>query len=605
MKKTYTKHLSLSLTALLLAANAWAGNYTASVSGNYSNPATWGGTTMADVPPVNVGVNDIYINSGVTVTLDRNVELTNMSSIFQLLGTAKITSTTNNYIALRAGNFLTSNTSNIEIDSIFVGKNFMMNNHTGTVKVNKLELSEAPMFLDINDLTVNETLTLSGAGASTLTGNGGSIKFATGGSTTPTIVFNGGNLTLGLGGLINLNNSYAVLYRDASRIINSNNWELMNPNVKEVGVDIGSGNTMSLNASLNATFVLDLISGKLNLNGNDLMISGSGEIYSSGGLLASNSSSSITITSTAADIGDVEFDPANNTVNDITMNTGISDATLFIDANVVVNGQLDLQNGVIIMDGTELKIAGGMLNGGSAKSYIATMNGGKLTMDIAANGTQMYPVGSIQAYSPAKITAKNGTAFTQLGIGVSEEVMSMGTTGTDWSTTKPMVDAAWTLSHGTTTGLEFDLELSWDPILEVNGFDKNKYFISNYTGGKWDNSSENTATATGSLNTGMRTGAKEMGVYTVFDNKTLGVEDVKGNTAVTAFPNPATSHLNFTLSNTAPLEATIFDVQGRMVMQTEVSITRSRININDLKAGMYYLQLNGDNVNATTKFVKQ
>jgi len=77
--------------SLMTATPALAAARTASVSGNWSNPATWGGS----VPPVTG--DTITINSGITVTVDvattcasLTLAAVNASSIVAISGTGQL-----------------------------------------------------------------------------------------------------------------------------------------------------------------------------------------------------------------------------------------------------------------------------------------------------------------------------------------------------------------------------------------------------------------------------------------------------------------------------------------------------------------------------------
>ena len=78
----------------------------------------------------------------------------------------------------------------------------------------------------------------------------------------------------------------------------------------------------------------------------------------------------------------------------------------------------------------------------------------------------------------------------------------------------------------------------------------------------------------------------------------------KSNFAV--YPNPATSVLNVTSSNNAAINAaTITDINGRTVKTISMNaVSEAQINISDLTAGVYFLNVTSDAGTGTTKIVK-
>src|SRR6478736_6289233 len=71
--------------------------FTAVTSGNWSNPATWGGAA----PTATVSNENIIIPSGITVTLDADITFSGLLSNFTVDGS--LTSTTGNGITVTQG----------------------------------------------------------------------------------------------------------------------------------------------------------------------------------------------------------------------------------------------------------------------------------------------------------------------------------------------------------------------------------------------------------------------------------------------------------------------------------------------------------------------
>lgn len=89
-------------------------------------------------------------------------------------------------------------------------------------------------------------------------------------------------------------------------------------------------------------------------------------------------------------------------------------------------------------------------------------------------------------------------------------------------------------------------------------------------------------------------------------SRTLSTESFfKSNFAV--YPNPASSVLNITSSANAAINAaSITDINGRTVKTVSMNaVSEAQINISDLSAGVYFLNVTSDAGTGTTKIVKK
>lgn len=84
-----------------------------------------------------------------------------------------------------------------------------------------------------------------------------------------------------------------------------------------------------------------------------------------------------------------------------------------------------------------------------------------------------------------------------------------------------------------------------------------------------------------------------------FTGNTLSTTDF-GISAVNMYPNPVRSGgtISFSGNNTQPIQVVVFDVLGKQVLSK--TVTNNRLNVSNLKAGVYLVQLS-DNKNTTTK----
>ncbi|MCF8269960.1 MAG: T9SS type A sorting domain-containing protein [Crocinitomicaceae bacterium] len=85
----------------------------------------------------------------------------------------------------------------------------------------------------------------------------------------------------------------------------------------------------------------------------------------------------------------------------------------------------------------------------------------------------------------------------------------------------------------------------------------------------------------------------------------LGVEDFAPDYQVTLFPNPTQDVLNIKTSVFENVTYTLYDAQGKLVMQNILSAEQTPIQVSRLAPGSYSLTLNNESQNLKTfKLVK-
>ena len=81
-------------------------------------------------------------------------------------------------------------------------------------------------------------------------------------------------------------------------------------------------------------------------------------------------------------------------------------------------------------------------------------------------------------------------------------------------------------------------------------------------------------------------------------------ETANNNTTFSIYPNPATNNFELRISNfelNKKQELKIFDCLGKQILKSEIRNSKSEINIQSLKGGMYFIEING----VRKKFVKE
>ena len=86
----------------------------------------------------------------------------------------------------------------------------------------------------------------------------------------------------------------------------------------------------------------------------------------------------------------------------------------------------------------------------------------------------------------------------------------------------------------------------------------------------------------------------------------LGLEDFAPNYEAISFPNPTQEVLNIRTSMFENVTYTLYDAQGKLVMQNILSAEQTPIQVGQLAPGSYSLTLNNETQNLKTfKLIKQ
>lgn len=571
--------------ALLVNMGVKAATYTAILSGNFSNSASWSGGL---IPPALISSDDIIIPLGINITLDQDQTISGTGSL-QVDGT--LTGDPGNYLSLTTGSL--SGIGNIIVDSLYTsftsGYNF-----TGNLMV---------------DNWTNENATI--GAASTITVDGmlrlaaGTLDMASGTlvlNNDATIVVSNGTMT-NSGGTLTLSNDYHVVYTTAA----TTGIELSGTGLKNITIDIPASSAVMLSGDLEVRGMLNLIAGSLNLNSRNLTFGTTGNLQGIG-TISSSSNSDIIINASAGLSNMINFSSGGNTVDDFTINLGNSASKVIINGDLQVAGQLNLQNGMIDMSSGDLTLlTNATITGGSANSYVMTGSTGTLSIDVAANSSQTFHVGTANNYAPAIVSANSTSAASKFSVGVNSDVKQNGTTGINLNDTQPLVNATWYVASSATTNINVDIETRWSAAMEVNSFDRTKAYLSHYTNGNWDATASASATAVGSMYGIKRTGVTSFSPFAVFDeNTSTSVNDVYAKNNISIYPNPANDVLTITFDgNTAGMSAGIYNTTGQLVSTTAVTGNTTAINVSTLPAGVYYIRIGNDAGYGIEKFIKQ
>lgn len=595
MKKLSTQFLNaMSLCAVLVLAAGSAGAtvYTAVQPGNYTDPNTWAGPSA---PPINVTGDDIQI-IGFNVILDTNVTFTGSTARLELGANGSLSQDmTPRYLSFSGAEI--QGMGNIDVDSLY--GDFGMNGYASNGILSTRAMTVASLIaVQPAIITVSDVLNLNG------TCDIGMGSFSMGVNAVINVA--GGALAKDVNGNVNLVQPYDVNYITKGT---TTGLELSGLGLGNVSVDVGNGNVVTLTRSIEIDngSVLSLLSGTLHLNGNRLVVTPNGDITGSNAAdaLNANSPSSIIINKAAGISRSLSF-AAGATVDTLHINMSDAAALLDVEGDLKIAKALWIQDGMIDINDNDMSlIAGAALAGGDMDNYIIATNDGRLVQDVGANDVKFYPVGTAAYYAPANITGNTGHSAAQVSVGVKDEVLSNGTSGYDFAVGNPMVENTWMITSNTTATIDVDVELMWAAAQEVNSFDRSKSFASMSTGGGW---SQGTGTAAGTVN-GMHSqtysNATALEVFAVFDNNTpVSIATVNAKQQkISIYPNPVSDVMHIDYNGEAT--ATVYNTTGQVMMTANVSNSSNTIDVSALPAGMYYLQLSGEGVDATQRFVKQ
>jgi len=458
----------------------------------------------------------------------------------------------------------------------------------------------------LNDLTVNI-----GSGSSLFLGSDLSVEGAlalTGGSD---LSIHGISLTLdgtlSGSGMLDVNSASAIIINTAGSITAP--IVLSGTSIGNFTVNVGSGNTVTLGSSLAVAGTLNLQSGTLVLNSNSVSVSG--DIAASGsGNLFSTASSNVTISTAASPSGTLAFSYPGNIVKNFNVNIGGA-GTVTMASNVVIQGTLNFTSGYLSTGSNDVQIAsGGSIMGTNTNSYIVTAANGTLTMNATTSAAANFPIGTASYYFPASISLNSGSSTGTVSANVSQGVYQFGTSGTQISATQPMVNATWLFETSISSGLNYNMVLSWSPAAEVNGFIRTNDYISHYTSSNWDMNTFASASASGSgLFSIGRNNLTSMSPFAVFDSSTspAGINELADNAAFQMYPNPASENLYVKTGSVQGelVYADILNICGQVVSTSRLdNATITSIPVKALANGIYFLRLYNDKMNVIQKFVK-
>jgi hypothetical protein len=523
-------------------------------------------------------------------------------------------------------------------NSVTLGNNLTVND--------SLELTSGTLILNGDSLVINGkavgSATITGDASADLTVNttGGimpTFTFATGGQTLKNLTINVGSgnsvkvasnlsvngyLTLTGGSDIDisgqsltLNGSFSgsgmlIVNSASSLAINSANSivpviSLFGSAIRKFALNVGSGNTVTLGKAM-VVDTLDMQSGTLVLNNNNLTVTG--DIVAGGsGAIFSTANSNVTISTLASTSGMLTFSYPGSTVNNLYIVIGAA-GSVTMGSDVMIQGTLSFTSGYLNTGNHNVQV--NYVSGSNSNSYVITGANGTLTLNATTSAAAYFPVGTADEYLPASITLNAGSSTGTIGVNVSDGVYAQGTGGTLISTSQPMVNATWNFQTNISSSLNYNMELEWAPSSEVNAFVHSNDYISHYTSGNWDATTYAKATAIGGgMYSIQRAGLTSMSPFAVFDSSTAptGVNTIVNASQFLVYPNPATENINVvnTLNSNKLVYIDVVNMLGQTVSTSEMNNSSTiTISLKGLVSGVYFLKFYNEDSTVIEKFVK-
>ena len=90
----------------------------------------------------------------------------------------------------------------------------------------------------------------------------------------------------------------------------------------------------------------------------------------------------------------------------------------------------------------------------------------------------------------------------------------------------------------------------------------------------------------------------------VINSLATSINEITTNNDLTLFPNPTANTLNISLTKVQEYEYTIVNFSGELIKSDKFNNSTHQINLKNLRAGIYYIQIKSDKAIQTKKIIK-
>ena len=296
--------------------------------------------------------------------------------------------------------------------------------------------------------------------------------------------------------------------------------------------------------------------------------------------------------------------------------------TLGTDISVM---QLDLSGGILNTNGHNITIrhansisVPGIIHYGAYGNYINLSGGGSITKYLYWNTAVLNywyhiycPIGTDDGCYKLDII-NNRQLDTPIAITIRATNEVLDATGPIHNT-HPVVKNTWDIQTTAkpADSLDISIRAYWYDSNEVNNFDRNSCYLSNYDGNSWTRQPKEKAkkeicyTPLGlCVYSVEREHINQVGKFAILDSRYLSTKQISStqNKSLVAYPNPAQDVLYFkNVSDEA--EVKVYNAFGQLVLQRKLD--KNRLDVSILPAGSYFLMLINKDVYEHTRFIKE
>lgn len=384
--------------------------------------------------------------------------------------------------------------------------------------------------------------------------------------------------------------------------------EITGSGLNNVKVNITTGEVIMGN-DVSIAGELQLSSGKLDLNANNLVLNGT--LDQTTPIIGDmNSDLHLNITSLGNDT--IYFDGSDQNLQQLVVD--VTTGNIVLGSMLHIHDELTLNSGSIILINDDLIIEQNAdITGYSDTRYIITPGNGKLQMHVALSSPYLvFPIGTETSYSPASIQQVTGTGVAA-GNFMVKAFNGVYTGGTEYAGFNSAMDArvvnrTWLIESDLDT-INMNVKLGWMASSEVNGFDRTNAFISHYSDSVWDTQASGSAvSALNSTYEIARTGITSLSPFVVAEeDAALSIDEETALLNINVYPNPCTDVMNISYANSTTQHYTyqVNDLAGRTYNLTNNG--NNQIDVSMLSAGVYLLNMTNLETNKVIvrQFIKQ
>ena len=282
----------------------------------------------------------------------------------------------------------------------------------------------------------------------------------------------------------------------------------------------------------------------------------------------------------------------------LTLNiTGTSTSTLA--ANVTVNGALNFTAGKITTATNALTLgtSGTISGAGATTGWVV----GNLIKQTASNASPSFnfAIGDATNYNPISVT------FTGVNASATGSITASTKTGDHPQIASSDLDASKTvnrtwnlLNNGVSGYTDYSVTLNYATADNDAAATPASFVIRKYEGTTWTSP---TTTPTPSATSASATGLVDFGDFAVGEISALSTTNFELD-SIKIVPNPSTSNfVTITSSLNEDIEVVVFDVIGKQISSQKLQ--NNKLDISELKTGMYLLKISQKEKTTTKKLV--